>query len=1069
MGRRIALMLASIHEGTSVRMLQSALGSFNLSSDALFVYPGGRLDFRDNDEYLRNSIYNLISKDTTDGIVSWASSLTGGVSAAQVSSFMKRYSSIAMTTIGLKVADDIPVIDFDAHLGFYSLVRHMIDVHGKKRIVYLRGPENHESSQERYRAYLEALADCGIPVDMDLVSSPFPWGEGRAAMSEIINDRGLVPSLDFDAIVCASDLIMFSAISYLESLGVNLRQSVAFGGFNDSDTNKLLPVAPTTVRMPVEGMIRSASQSISLQMDGHMGGGDMKLESSLVIRRSCGCRDSFCGTENARRLIKDEHEFIRWATAFSGHRIEEDDLEYLTGYARSLVHPSQTEKDNFLMRLSAICSKFFLRGGDADDICEIFHWFSRLVPLNEDFAIFCRQNTDRVILETSSHVMGSRQYKAMHAMNVTNSFKMKLLSTRSSEGLSEAMHTFLSQLGFDQAYLVMTRDNGTSCLKAGYNSLTGRVMEEDFPSSLLLPERYAVMIQKGAFVIEPVICDRQAMGYVIMEVHEGDSGSLIEDLVACISSAIKGIMLLEEANSAKEKAEKAERESSEFYANISEELREPLKEIIDTLSSIQDSPDKRRVYGNVYKCEHLLDLILTEKGEVEIHRTLVDARAFFSDFASRSGLENMSVPQTIPALWTDRDKLEQVMDILVHLARDAGEGRCPDVTLTVGPNGLAVSVSLDSWHPSLLRNSTSLQLAEQTVLLLSGSFHFKEHGILILLPWPDLSGQGARSGFGVLLFVRADSSCPVPDYLASFSQLEVIDDDDLKGSFSLPENLTQLAFDASGGTSGRDIVLNLMRTNHVTRNLPFLCTGLDSYGPDLWTSLTAARHSSSAEVPNDILCEGTLPAGLESLENFGQLKIFSSFDELASSITAPPSLIILDGCSREEVETIRSNRLSAVCPLLIVSESFTGKEVDDISDFPGILVANTCICRSEEFLSRLIGIFAGNQILPPMTGALVKKAIVYLNTKARSQISRWQVAESVNISEDYLTRIFKKDMGLSPWDYLNRYRVQLASVLLRTTGKTINEIASETGFQDQAYFCRVFKKITGLAPGKARK
>ena len=108
-------------------------------------------------------------------------------------------------------------------------------------------------------------------------------------------------------------------------------------------------------------------------------------------------------------------------------------------------------------------------------------------------------------------------------------------------------------------------------------------------------------------------------------------------------------------------------------------------------------------------------------------------------------------------------------------------------------------------------------------------------------------------------------------------------------------------------------------------------------------------------------------------------------------------------------------------------------------------------------------------MLPPLTGALVKRAIAFLNRHACSQISRWQIADSVNISEDYLTRIFKKDMGISPWDYLNRYRIQLAMTLLRTSGKTINEVASETGFQDQAYFCRVFKKIVGVAPGKVRR
>ena len=70
------------------------------------------------------------------------------------------------------------------------------------------------------------------------------------------------------------------------------------------------------------------------------------------------------------------------------------------------------------------------------------------------------------------------------------------------------------------------------------------------------------------------------------------------------------------------------------------------------------------------------------------------------------------------------------------------------------------------------------------------------------------------------------------------------------------------------------------------------------------------------------------------------------------------------------------------------------------------------------------------------------------------------------MSEDYLTRIFRKELGISPWDYLNRYRIYLASELLRQEAMSVNEVASRTGFQDQAYFCRVFKKIKGVTPGK---
>ncbi|MDE6736746.1 MAG: AraC family transcriptional regulator, partial [Treponemataceae bacterium] len=110
----------------------------------------------------------------------------------------------------------------------------------------------------------------------------------------------------------------------------------------------------------------------------------------------------------------------------------------------------------------------------------------------------------------------------------------------------------------------------------------------------------------------------------------------------------------------------------------------------------------------------------------------------------------------------------------------------------------------------------------------------------------------------------------------------------------------------------------------------------------------------------------------------------------------------------------------------------------------------------------------GDEPLPSHTGALIKKAILYLNKNYSQQIVRWKLADTVHVSEDYLTRIFHKELGLSLWEYLNRYRIYLAERLLLETNDTVYEIAERIGFQDKAYFCRVFKKIYGISPGKIR-
>ena len=108
------------------------------------------------------------------------------------------------------------------------------------------------------------------------------------------------------------------------------------------------------------------------------------------------------------------------------------------------------------------------------------------------------------------------------------------------------------------------------------------------------------------------------------------------------------------------------------------------------------------------------------------------------------------------------------------------------------------------------------------------------------------------------------------------------------------------------------------------------------------------------------------------------------------------------------------------------------------------------------------------KMLPAHTSALVKRAVAYLHQNYSRSITRWEIADAIEDSEDYLTRVFNRELKMSPWDYLNRYRMLHAQNLLRTTGHNIGVVAQMVGFNDQAYFSRVFKKRNGMTPQEYR-
>ncbi|MEZ4610481.1 MAG: AraC family transcriptional regulator [Caldilineaceae bacterium] len=101
-------------------------------------------------------------------------------------------------------------------------------------------------------------------------------------------------------------------------------------------------------------------------------------------------------------------------------------------------------------------------------------------------------------------------------------------------------------------------------------------------------------------------------------------------------------------------------------------------------------------------------------------------------------------------------------------------------------------------------------------------------------------------------------------------------------------------------------------------------------------------------------------------------------------------------------------------------------------------------------------------------GPLVKRAVDYIHTHYADEISRQALAEAVGASPAYVTRVFREQTGLTPWQYLNRYRVAQAQRLLRESDATITEIAGLTGFNDSAYFSRIFRRECGSSPNTFR-
>jgi transcriptional regulator GlxA family with amidase domain len=95
---------------------------------------------------------------------------------------------------------------------------------------------------------------------------------------------------------------------------------------------------------------------------------------------------------------------------------------------------------------------------------------------------------------------------------------------------------------------------------------------------------------------------------------------------------------------------------------------------------------------------------------------------------------------------------------------------------------------------------------------------------------------------------------------------------------------------------------------------------------------------------------------------------------------------------------------------------------------------------------------------------IVKEAQDYIESNVREKISVKQLASRFAVSRRQFDRRFIRATGNTPFEYLQRVKVETAKKLLEVGWKTVSEVMYEVGYSDASAFRRVFKKITSLSP-----
>ncbi len=99
---------------------------------------------------------------------------------------------------------------------------------------------------------------------------------------------------------------------------------------------------------------------------------------------------------------------------------------------------------------------------------------------------------------------------------------------------------------------------------------------------------------------------------------------------------------------------------------------------------------------------------------------------------------------------------------------------------------------------------------------------------------------------------------------------------------------------------------------------------------------------------------------------------------------------------------------------------------------------------------------------------IIPKVLNYLDNNYYKNITLDDAAKSVNLSYHYFSKIFKDAIGKNFVDYLTELRIEKSMRFLENTSISIKEVCYQIGYNDPNYYCKIFKKLTGLTPTEYR-
>lgn len=277
-----AVCTARIHEKYVFNFIQSFNNVLAENGWRVFVYTvDSDLFYNTRSDKGEAAVFGLIDYSMTDALLLFPNNIHSDTVIEDIAVKCEQ-NGVRLLMIDRKREGAINVM-FDYHGGFKKIVRHVLDVHGVRKIHMIAGVKGMDISEMRTDAVRELAAEYGIPFGDDDISYGDFWSVPTEKACEKLIAENRLP----DALFCANDMTAITACSVLRKHGINVPEDIIVTGFDGIEESEYTYPKITTAGCDFGKLGEAAAEAV---MDKDAGGRDIYVMPDPIIAGSCGCQ-----------------------------------------------------------------------------------------------------------------------------------------------------------------------------------------------------------------------------------------------------------------------------------------------------------------------------------------------------------------------------------------------------------------------------------------------------------------------------------------------------------------------------------------------------------------------------------------------------------------------------------------------------------------------------------------------------------------------------------------------------------------------------------------------------------